>query len=206
MLILDKPVCNADGIKCKDGEDFGRTSGEDPTNCSSKLTSEDPSSDFNGSDISQDNRGPMVSMENIRELQSGYDSPIEDGELRESAGLCSWGDNEVESWETGQLDNGSVDKYYIDSLDKKDGNENSGMVGKTALDAGSDKAVEQRGRDTLMIPSHSLSLKTKASGMNQFCEHRGDVNGKGYRDELDDKGLVAVEFGARQSRQKLITY
>ncbi|KVI10203.1 hypothetical protein Ccrd_011446, partial [Cynara cardunculus var. scolymus] len=57
-----------------------------------KVGSEDPLSECCGSDVTQDEQGHMAEGDTTDKVQVGYDSPFEDGELREPIG---WEENEV---------------------------------------------------------------------------------------------------------------
>lgn len=64
-----------------------------------KVASEDPLtlSECCGSDVTQDEQGHMAEGDTMGKVQVGYDSPFEDGELREPIG---WEENEVVEKET----------------------------------------------------------------------------------------------------------
>uniref|UniRef100_A0A5B6YGE3 Dentin sialophosphoprotein n=1 Tax=Davidia involucrata TaxID=16924 RepID=A0A5B6YGE3_DAVIN len=180
------------------------TYGKGPASHSGKIDLEDPSEKCDNLDVSYDARGHIAGMENMAEFQSGYDSPFEDGELRESV-LYSWDENEVEG-ETECVDYES-DNREADDFDAVDYSM-------------SEKAeVEQCGRgDALKKPSHSATSKTKFSGWDFLPEGResstdrtGEVNDVSTRKIRtskcihghDIKGLSAGEVGSRASRGKL---
>ncbi|KAA8539951.1 hypothetical protein F0562_026643 [Nyssa sinensis] len=175
-----------------------------PANHSGKIDLEDPSENCFNLDVSCDGPGHMVGVENMDELQSGYDSPFEDGELRESV-LYSWDENEVEG-ETEcvdyESDNREADDY--DAIDHS-------MSEKVEL--------EQCGRgDALKEESHSASSKTQFSGLALLPEGResstdgtreindvgtGKIHTPNCIDGHDLKGFSAGEVGSRASRGKL---
>lgn len=82
--IIGEPACYVDSMKDEASEDLKINSGKDP-----KLTSEDFSSGCKNSNFSRNNKGRVISVECMRNLQSGYDCPLEDRELRKpDARLC----------------------------------------------------------------------------------------------------------------------
>ncbi|XP_057952017.1 uncharacterized protein LOC131146426 [Malania oleifera] len=73
----------------------------------------------------EDGQGRTVGMENMVELQEGYDSQFEDGELRESVVHC-WEDSEAEDGEAEPVDYETDDRdTYDDSIDYSVSFENS---------------------------------------------------------------------------------
>ncbi|KAJ8773219.1 hypothetical protein K2173_028396 [Erythroxylum novogranatense] len=72
----------------------------------SRKLVEDPSDESHESNISQAGPVQMVGTENTLELQAGYDSQFEDGELRESDACIYWDENGEEG-DVEQLDYGS---------------------------------------------------------------------------------------------------
>ncbi|KAK1399507.1 hypothetical protein POM88_009370 [Heracleum sosnowskyi] len=115
---IGEPACYVDSMKDEGSEDLKINSEKVP-----KLTSEDLSSGCRNSNFSGNNMDHVISVECMSNLQSGYDSPIEDGELREPDAYF-WKNNEVNSSETGQLDNELVGTDYIDAFENNYKNEN----------------------------------------------------------------------------------
>lgn len=117
--IIGEPASYGDSMKDEGSEDLKTNSGKDP-----KLTSEDLSSVCKNSNFSGNKIGHAISVECMSNLQSGYDSPIEDGELREPDANF-WKSNEVDYSETGQLENGLVGTDYLDAFGNnyKNGNQ-----------------------------------------------------------------------------------
>lgn len=76
-----------------------------------KLTSEDRLSDCCGSNVSHDER---VEGDTIDKLKAGYDSPVEDGELREPTRYHPWQKEEVEERECVDYES---DNMYEDNFD-----------------------------------------------------------------------------------------
>lgn len=199
--------------------------GENPTICTGKLSSEDPSGDCYGSDVSQEDRGHMVGVESMREHQVGYESPFEDGELRDSI-VYSWDDNEVDEGENECVDyesgNGDGDDYdtvdYTEnfevgreggqimekgsSLVKNNDNEEIGIVEKRVLEAGSGKVFGQFVKGDPLKEQHS-SITLKYSQEDQLQGHGQDGIAEGNANGLDGTGLLVVEVGSRGSMSKL---
>ncbi|KAL5746394.1 hypothetical protein ACOSP7_027540 [Xanthoceras sorbifolium] len=73
-----------------------------PTKSSDEIYNEDPNDKICESDAQID-KGHMIGSEISRELQAGYDSQFEDGELRETDVHC-WDENEGDSAEIEQVD------------------------------------------------------------------------------------------------------
>lgn len=117
--ILGKPACYVDSMKDGGSEDLKLNSGKDP-----KLTSKDLSSGCNNSNVSGNNTDDVVTDKCMSDLQTGYDSPMEDGELREPDAYF-WKNNEVDYSETRQLDNGLVGADSIQAFENnyKNGNQ-----------------------------------------------------------------------------------
>uniref|UniRef100_A0A5B6YFQ8 Uncharacterized protein n=1 Tax=Davidia involucrata TaxID=16924 RepID=A0A5B6YFQ8_DAVIN len=167
-----------------------------------EIDLEDPSENCNNLDVSHDGLGE----ENMAELQSGYESPFEDGELRESVLYC-WEENEIDG-ETECVDYESDDRE-ADDFD--------------AADCSMSEKVEVEqcgGGDALKEPSHSVSLKTKFSGWDllpESCEcstdRTGEVNDVSTRkihttdcmDGHDMRGSSTGEVGSRASKGKLLS-
>ncbi|XP_059667120.1 uncharacterized protein LOC132312672 [Cornus florida] len=164
---------------------------------------EDPSDDCYNSDVSPDGRGNMVDVD-MTELQTGYDSPFEDGELREATAY-SWEENEVEG-----------ETEFVDYESDNGVTEDFDAAGFTM----SEKVeVEDCGTGApLKEPSRSASLNTKFSGRDQLPEGRecstdrtGEVNDVSLQkihtsdciDGLDVKGFSMAEVKSRASRGKL---
>uniref|UniRef100_A0A2P2MK75 RNA polymerase sigma factor sigA n=2 Tax=Rhizophora mucronata TaxID=61149 RepID=A0A2P2MK75_RHIMU len=64
-----------------------------------KVVTEDPSDESYGSDVYQSDKVEISVTKNSVELQAGYDSQFEDGELRESDTQYCWDENEEEEIE-----------------------------------------------------------------------------------------------------------
>lgn len=99
-------------------DEVGKNCDDDPANCSGKVDLEDPFDDSYDTDVSQDDRGHPVGMENVTELDAGYDSQIEDGELRESV-VHAWEENDAEDGEAERVDyeSDNRDMYDFDAVD-----------------------------------------------------------------------------------------
>ncbi|XP_074367843.1 uncharacterized protein LOC141708226 isoform X1 [Apium graveolens] len=115
---IGEPACYVDSLKDESSKDLQKYSGKDP-----KLTSEDLSSGCRDSNFSGNNMGHVISVECMSNLQSGYDSPIEDGELREPDTYV-WKNSKVDCLETGQRDNEKVGADYIDAFENNYKNRN----------------------------------------------------------------------------------
>lgn len=96
----------------------GKNCDYDPANCSGKIDLEDTFEDSYDTDVSQDDPGHLVGNEIVTELDPGYDSQIEDGELRESV-VHDWEENEAEDGEAERVDyeSDNRDMYDFDAVD-----------------------------------------------------------------------------------------
>ncbi|KAK4838161.1 hypothetical protein QYF36_011551 [Acer negundo] len=74
-----------------------------PTKSLGEINNEDPNDEIRESDAAQNDKESVIGAENSRELQAGYDSQFEDGELRETDVRC-WNENEGDSAEIEQVD------------------------------------------------------------------------------------------------------
>ncbi|KAM7499692.1 hypothetical protein LguiA_024106 [Lonicera macranthoides] len=198
--------------------------GKNPTICTGKLSSEDPSGECYGSDVSQEDRGRVVGVESMREHQVGYESPFEDGELRDSIAY-SWDDNEVDEGENECVDyesgNGDGDDFdtvdYSENFEGREGeggqimekgsslvknNENEEIVEKRVLEAGSGKVFGQFVKGDPLKEQHS-SVTLKYSQEDQLQEHGQDRIAEGNANGLDGTRLLVVEVGSRGSMSKL---
>lgn len=163
--------------------------------CCDQLVSEDPHCDCRGSEVPQDEPGHLADGDNVSKVQEGYDSPFEDGELREPI-VYAWEEKEVEEREIERVDF-DFDNDYKDEFDTGDysvsekidvSREDSQTVEKTSSlvekvgDALSGSTVEQCVADDFKKPSSLVSLKT--SGWYQSREHYEDVNLEGNNSNL----------------------
>lgn len=98
MQTVDLSVTSREACRVLDN---GLTSGL------AKFTTEDPSDDSFESDVYQADTVNIVGNKNNVELQDGYDSQFEDGELRESDACYYWDENEGEDGEVEHVDYGS---------------------------------------------------------------------------------------------------
>lgn len=192
--VQDKPLLFGDRMRNDNGEDFSKISGKDHTS-SDKLSSKDPVSECNSLEFSQDNRGRrhIAVLETIKEVEEGYDSPFEEGELREP-GLHPLEYVEEEGAETAEKDSGSVDRDNVNVHDKNFAKNEAGR--RTGYDVGSDNAAPRYGLRSRMRSS-SCSLDERAYGRNQSHNH---VNAQGNWRERDN-GAQTGEFRGWQPRQ-----
>ncbi|KAK2653968.1 hypothetical protein Ddye_013824 [Dipteronia dyeriana] len=74
-----------------------------PTKILGEINNEDPNNEIREFDAAQNDKGNVIGVKNSSELQAGYDSQFEDGELRETDVRC-WHENEGDSTEIEQVD------------------------------------------------------------------------------------------------------
>ena len=99
-------------------DEVGKKCDDDPANFSGKVDLEDPFDDSYDTDVSQDDRGHPVGIQKGTELDVGYESQFEDGELREPV-VCPWEENEAEDGEAERVDyeSDNRDMYDFDAVD-----------------------------------------------------------------------------------------
>lgn len=89
-----------------------------------EIDHEEPDDKICVSDIADHHKGGTICMENSRELQAGYDSQFEDGELRETGVVHCWDDNEGDCPEIDQVDYESECDGDRMSISETEGSEN----------------------------------------------------------------------------------
>ncbi|KAK2983560.1 hypothetical protein RJ640_023094 [Escallonia rubra] len=138
---------------------------------------------------SHDEGSHMIGVGSMTELQAGYDSPFEDGELREPV-LYSWEENEVEDAETEYVDYES-DNGYQEDLDAVD------YSISEEIQVIDDGLLETKGDNE---KNRMVGTKTIP---DTLPERKGEKSGHDNMDELDEKSSLAGEVGSRASRGKL---
>lgn len=188
--------------------------------------------DCHNSDVSQDDPGCINGRDNMDELQVGYDSPYEDGELRGSV-LYSWEENELEDGENECLD------YESDGR-VGEGSDIGDSPSSKVVEAGSEGSQGKEKKVLLGIQSRetdsmrSTSVKSSSRGESKENREKIETGGKkvsnqgsgtteelstdvivernygsrrgrtsGHMDELDVKGSYAGEVGSKTTRGKL---
>ncbi|XP_028067266.1 uncharacterized protein LOC114270070 isoform X1 [Camellia sinensis] len=165
-----------------------------------RIAYEDPTDDGYGLDTSLGGHGHEIGVEKMTEIQAGYESPFEDGELRESL-VYSWEENEVEG-ETECVDYDS-DNRDADDLD---------AANQCLLKVGSDSCenvdngnvagkVMQRERANVSKESSHLVSIEKLSGLDQLpegCEcsttnKTGEANNVSARKVLDSDSMDGLD-------------
>ncbi|WOG92841.1 hypothetical protein DCAR_0312118 [Daucus carota subsp. sativus] len=185
MPIEGKRTCYVDRMKNDGSADFKRNSGKDP-----RLTSEDLSSGCNNSNVSGNNTGHVVSMECMSNLQAGYDSPMEDGELRDPDAY-SWKNNDVNFSETGQLENGVVSTNFKDAFENNFKNGHQFCDYQDDANAkGQDGEIDDNGSQTRgfrarkyrKLSSHDKSPYNGSIKRKSFAlmQHQRKTENKGY--------------------------
>ncbi|XP_063944931.1 uncharacterized protein LOC108213435 isoform X2 [Daucus carota subsp. sativus] len=183
---LCKLSSQSDTTEKSDSVSFGMPiEGKDP-----RLTSEDLSSGCNNSNVSGNNTGHVVSMECMSNLQAGYDSPMEDGELRDPDAY-SWKNNDVNFSETGQLENGVVSTNFKDAFENNFKNGHQFCDYQDDANAkGQDGEIDDNGSQTRgfrarkyrKLSSHDKSPYNGSIKRKSFAlmQHQRKTENKGY--------------------------
>ncbi|XP_052189466.1 uncharacterized protein LOC127799454 isoform X2 [Diospyros lotus] len=178
-----------------------------------KVGVEVHSDDGYDSDVSPGDHGGTIGAKKMTGSKAGYESPFEDGELRES-GLHSWEENEVE----GEIER--VD-YDSDNRDEDDldvapqcmpdfgsescENDNNGSLAETVVHSGRPNALKESS------PSVSLNKISEQGKLPEGCEcstnRAGETNNKVLVSNsmrgLDIEGSSTGEVRSRETGEKL---
>ncbi|CAK9176893.1 unnamed protein product [Ilex paraguariensis] len=139
----------------------------DPTSCSCEIAL--PFDDRHNGDVLQKNHGHMVSATNRTELQADYDSPFEDGELRESVVYSFEEEMECVDYES--------DDREVDNIDES----HHHMPEKVEVGCAGSQPVEK-----------GASLLTKVITAD-FCKSKSVKTSSNIIDDTQEKGRVGTE-------------
>ncbi|KAH9677635.1 Dentin sialophosphoprotein-like protein [Citrus sinensis] len=173
-----------------------------PSNSSCKINFEESCDDICVSDTSHDGKVHTVLMESSRELQDGYDSQFEDGELRETDAHC-WEENDCEGEEIEQVDYESecdgerLCTFEAEDTDNKRKFESGSSLGSGEVTEKSEQgAVGDAFGDSLMSSEARIS---EAAHGNKIKKDTADC------EESSGKDFTYTMVGARASRRDLLS-
>lgn len=162
--------------------------------------------DCHNSDVSQDDPGCINGRDNVDDLEVGYDSPYEDGELRGSVLIYSWEENELEDGENECLD------YESDGRVGEDSDIGDSPCSKV-VEAGSEgsQGKETKGLLGLQVreTDSRRSTSVKSSSRGELKENREKIEtagkkvsnqGSGTTEELSTDVIVERNYGSRRCR------
>lgn len=176
--------------------------GNAPSNSSCKINFEESCDDICVSDTSHDDKVQTVLMESFRELQDGYDSQFEDGELRDTDAHC-WEENNCEVEEIDQVDYESecdgerLCIFEAEDIDNKRKFESGSSLGSGEVTEKSEQgAVGDAFGDSLMSSEARIS---EAAHGNKIKKDAADC------EESSGKDFACTMVGARASRRDLLS-
>ncbi|KAI8564865.1 hypothetical protein RHMOL_Rhmol03G0215900 [Rhododendron molle] len=179
--------------------------------CFGKVDLANAIDDGKGLDVSNRRNGPTVCAEKMNQVEGGYESPFEDGELRESVVYsCEENDGDVET-ECVDYDSDCRDTDEFNAA-----NQCSSEVGSHSYVNGDnggfpDKELQSGRANPLKGSSHSFSLMKRA-GQNHFpegfacsTERTGEANNVGPQKKfaaelMEGHGVIGSSAGEVASR------